>query len=348
MLRQLIASVAVSGVLVQASTGTTYSFVTQSACSTIWGTGGTVPMSLPTSNTISTVSTLITDKEVTVPATSRVTAPVVTTTQQTASAYTWTVSTSTIPTYTSWQRAETIVATATIPTTVCTNDVTPSIVTEYSGSYVPVSGQVTTVPASYPSEVVCETGVTWLTHLLPTATSGLTTVTDTPTSTVFDPTTTSTYTETYRTTVYETTVSSTTTSQRLATSVAATNTACEATATTTYAAKCAPTNVISGIGEFGLVSGKYAENITVVYVRDETYNDPSACCQLCVDNEECAASMAGHAGYCGLLYVGAAEGGPACGDFTYTYQTQSNVFPGQGLWVQSGCGEIEYTGSDGV
>ncbi|KAI1775687.1 hypothetical protein F4818DRAFT_440964 [Hypoxylon cercidicola] len=347
MLRRLIASIAVSGALVRASTGTTYSFKTESGCSTASGSTGTVPMSLPTSSTSSTVSTIITDAEVTVPSTSTITAPSVTTTILTQTVYTWIVTTTTIATSTSWQGAESIVATATWPVTVCTNGVTPYTVTEYSGDYTPTSGQVTKLPTPFPSQVLCTTGITWYTYLLPTATSGLTTITATPTSTVNAPTTTSTVTYSYTSTAFGTTVTSVTTSYRLATSIATTSTACEATTTTTFAAKCQPTNVIAGIGDHGLVSGRYAANITVVYIPDEKYNDPSLCCQLCQDNEGCGGLYAGISGFCGLLYVGAPNGGPAC-DFTFTYQTQSDVFPGQGLWVQSGCGEIDYTGSDGV
>ncbi|XXG95044.1 hypothetical protein Hte_001304 [Hypoxylon texense] len=351
MLLRIIASVAVSGALVRASTGTTYSFKTVSGCSTASASTGTVPMSLPTSSTSSTVSTIITNAEVTVPSTSRVTVDPVTTTVLTQTAYEWTVTTTTIATSTSWQGAESIVATATWPVTVCTNGVTPTTVTEYSGDYTPTPGQVTKLPTPFPSQVLCTTGITWLTYLLPTVTSGLTTVTVTPTSTVNAPTTTSTVTYSYTSTAFGTTVTSVTTSYRLHTSIATTSTACEATTTTTFAAKCAPTNVIAGIsddkGSHGLVSGKYASNITVIYIPDEKYNDPSLCCQLCQDNEGCGGLYAGISGFCGLLYVGAPNGGAAC-DFTFTYQTQSDVFPGQGLWVQSGCGEIDYTGSDGV
>ncbi|KAI1802497.1 hypothetical protein F4811DRAFT_391358 [Daldinia bambusicola] len=348
MLSLFIPIIALCGILAQASTGTEYSFKTESQCSTVWGTGGTVPMSLPTSNTISTVKSTLTAKEVTVPSTSKVTVDAVTTTVLTQTSWTWTFSTITVPTKTVWDKAQTTVATATWPSTVCTNGITPSTVTEYKGSYDPVSGQVTTAPASYPSQVVCETGVTWFTSLIPTTTSGVTTVTITPTSTVIAPTTTVTTTGSYYTsTAYGTTVTSTITSYHVDASIATTSIACEATTTTTYAAKCAPTNVISGIGEFGLVSGEYAKNISVIYVREGKYEEPAACCQLCQDNEGCVGMMAGHTGYCGLLYVGAPNGGPAC-DFGFTYQTQSNVFPGQGLWVQSGCGEIEYSGSDGV
>ncbi|KAI0844925.1 hypothetical protein F5Y00DRAFT_247753 [Daldinia vernicosa] len=348
MLSRFVCFVAICGTLARASTGTSYSFKTQGQCSTAWGSGGTVPMSLPTSTTISTVSSVLTGEAVTVPSTAKVTTDVVTTTVLTQTSWTWTVSTVTVPTTTVWQGAQSTVATASWPTTICTNDVTPSTVTEYSGSYTPISGQVTTAPASYPSQVVCRTGVTWFTYLVPTTTSGVTTVTVTPTSTVIAPTTTTTVTASYYTsTKFETTVTSVTTSYRVATSIVTASTACEASTTTTFAAKCAPTNVIAGIGEFGLVSGKYADNITVIYIPDERFNDPGVCCQLCQDNDGCVGMMAGISGFCGLYYVGSPDGGPAC-DFGFTYQTQSNVFPGQGLWVQSGCGEIEYSGSDGV
>ncbi|KAI1385122.1 uncharacterized protein F4822DRAFT_431973 [Hypoxylon trugodes] len=347
MLRQIISGLAVFGGLAHASTGTSYSFKTEGACSTASGTGGTVPMSLPTSTTTSTVSSVVTEKEVTVPSTYKITADPVTTTVLTQSAFNWTTTTKTLPVSTAWQVAQLTVATATWPVTVCTNDVTPTTVTKYSGSYTPVSGQVTTIPTSYPSQVVCATGVTWFTYLLPTATSGVTTITVTPTSTVFAPTTTTTSTISLTATTWASTVTSPTTSYHATTSIVTTSIACEATTTTTLAAKCAPTNIISGIDNFGLVSGKYADNATVIYIRDDTYNDPSLCCQLCQDNDGCAAIMSGFSGYCGLYYVGTPDESPVC-DFTFSYQSQSNVFPGQSLWVQTGCGSIEYTGGDGV
>ncbi|KAI1440131.1 hypothetical protein F5Y02DRAFT_363688 [Annulohypoxylon stygium] len=347
MFLQVLSILAVSGSLARASTGTSYSFKTEGACSTASGSGGSIPLSLPTSTTISTVSSIITNSEVTVPSTVKVTADPITTTVQTQTAWLTTQSTTTIPTTISWHVAQSTVATATWPETVCTNDVTPSVVTEYSGTYAPISGQVTAFPTSYPSQVVCATGVTWFTIIQPTATSGVTTQIVTPTSTVRSITTTVTSAYFYNATTWATTLTSTTTSYRLATSVATVSTACEATTTTTYAAKCAPTNVVAGVGDHGLVSGKYAANSTVIYIPDDKFNDPSTCCQLCQDNKGCAGMMAGISGFCGLLYVGAPEGGPSC-DFVFSYQTQSNVFPMQGLWVQSGCGEIDYTGSDGV
>lgn len=348
MLRQLIASITVFGAAVRAATGTTYSFNTESGCSTASGTGGKVPQSVPTDSSSSTIYTTLTSAEVTVPSTVIVTAPVVTSTQLTATSYTYIEATITYPTSIVWIVPHSTVATATWPTTVCTNGVEPvTTVTEYSGTYTPISGQVTTIPATYPTRVLCTTAITWLTILLPTATSGVTTVTVTPTSVVAAPTTTTTTTYSFITTAYATTVTSTTTTYLLDTSVATVSTSCAATATTTYAAKCAPTNVISGVEDRGIVSGTYAANNAVIYVSDETYNDPSACCQLCVDNEECGASMSGFDGFCGLLYVGAPNGGAVC-EFTFSYQTQSDAFPGQSLWVQSGCGEIDYTGPDGV
>ncbi|OTA65724.1 hypothetical protein K449DRAFT_391693 [Hypoxylon sp. EC38] len=350
MLLRIFASIVASGALVRATTSWSISFKTEGGCSTASGSGGSFPTSLPTITTTSTISTAITEKEVTVPATSTITAdPVTTTTVSTQTIWFFTTSTVTVPTTTLWRGAESIVATVTWPSTVCTNDITPSTVTEYTGSYTPIPGQVTTIPTSYPSEVLCATGVTWFTYYFPTATSGSTTVTSTPTSTVYTSTTTSTITNSYAVTTFATTVSSVTTSYRLASSIVTTSTACEATTTTTLAAKCAPTSVIAGVGDHGLVSGRYAANNTVIYLRDERYIDPSLCCQLCQDNEGCAGMMAGIGGYCGLLYVANPNGlpGPVC-DFVFTYQTQSNVFPLQGLWVQSGCGEIDYTGSDGV
>lgn len=356
MLRQLLASVAVSTALVtvQASTATSYSAVTNSACSTQFGSGATaVPTSIPVINTLSTVSTVVTDKEITVPATSKVTAAAVTTTVLTETRLAYEEVTVTLPEYDVYEVAQTVIGTVTIPTTVCTAGAkTPpsAAVTAYSGTYTPVSGQVTTVPASYPTKVVCETAVTIFTRLVPTATSGKTTVTVTPTSVVTSATATVTRTETYSTEAYLSTVTKTQTTARLASTTATVRASCAAstttTTTTTYAAKCAPTNVIWGIGDRGLVSGDYADS-AILYVDGDEFYEPSACCQLCVDNASCAAMMAGGGGYCGLLYNVAAEGDPACGKFIYSYHTQSDVYPGQGLYVQSGCGNIEYAGSDG-
>lgn len=146
-------------------------------------------------------------------------------------------------------------------------------------------------------------------------------------------------------------MTSTYTSYRVALSVAVLSTACEETFTSTYDAKCAPTNLISAIDGVGLVSGSYAAGSAVQYgpdvPGDQYHADPSLCCQLCLDNDGCGASMAGPAfdSACGLLYVlNATSGGPAYGDFVFSYQTEAGVVPGESLIVQAGAGLIAYEG----
>lgn len=60
-------------------------------------------------------------------------------------------------------------------------------------------------------------------------------------------------------------------------------------------------------------------------------NDPSACCQLCVESENCAASADDlAAGNCFLYYTE-----PACGlAFSYGDYDKSEA-PGQGFFVQT-------------
>ncbi|KAH9887875.1 hypothetical protein F4778DRAFT_756503 [Xylariomycetidae sp. FL2044] len=342
MLRLLFASIAIGCVWGQkVSTGLSISFTTATACSTESGSGG-VQLSLLTSTIYTTTYATTIEAAVTVPSTTRVTASPVTTTGpliQLSVAYT--VVTTTLPTHTLWQNSQITFATATWPTTVCTNGVQPLILTEYTGTYTPIPGQGTTLPAVYPTLVRCTTAVTWSSHLYPTTTSGIVTETVTPTSTVYDTTSTSTTFFTYTTTTYSTTVSPTTTTFHVDRTATTISTACEPTATTTLAAKCAPTNMISSIDGVGLVSGTYADNATVVYIPDETYEDPSLCCQLCEDNEGCTAVMSGGSGYCGLYFVDGPDGRAVC-DYTFTYGSQANVFPAQGLWVQMGCGTIEF------
>jgi hypothetical protein len=96
---------------------------------------------------------------------------------------------------------------------VCTDGAKPRTVTEYTGSYAPVSGQVTTLPATYPTQVVCTGGVTTIHIGHEVVTSGTSTETVTATLTIFDPTTTETITVVWGTdTEYATTVTKTTTS----------------------------------------------------------------------------------------------------------------------------------------
>lgn len=258
----------------------------------------------------------------------------------------------------------------------------PSVVTEYAGTYTPISGQATTLPETYPARIVCSGEVTSYTFLWPIVTSGMSTRTSTPLKTVNSYTATTTTTITYGTaTIWavsievpqtrgplsspsnfptslpkgpdtlQTTVTSTATTYKVAYTVAPTSTACEETYTTTYAAKCAPTNLIGAIDGVGLVAGTYAPGVAVTYgpdvPGDQFHSDASLCCQLCLDNEGCGASMAAPAfdAACGLLYVwNSTSGGPEYEDFVFSYQTEAGVVPGESLIVQAGAGLITYEG----
>lgn len=112
----------------------------------------------------------------------------------------------------------------------------------------------------------------------------------------------------------------------------------KATATTTQHIKCAPTNLISEIDGYGIGSVRGVANETQG-LADGT--DPSACCQLCVDTEGCAAVEDDQgAGNCFLYYTT-----PSCGlGFRYANGGQ-NLTAGSGFLVQSGCGTIQATSS---
>jgi hypothetical protein len=109
-------------------------------------------------------------------------------------------------------------------------------------------------------------------------------------------------------------------------------------------ARCAPSNIVGTINGEGLQSGDYADRTSVVYTRNEPWaNDESECCQTCLDNEGCGASMGGY-GACGLYYTATVEGEPVCDARIFTFTSNESVAPGQGLTVQGGCGSVAYAG----
>lgn len=124
----------------------------------------------------------------------------------------------------------------------------------------------------------------------------------------------------------------------LATDAAATGGLCTVTegasSTTTQHAKCAPTNLISQIGGKGIGQTQGNDSNTRGLAPG---SDPSACCQLCVDTDGCAASEDDQkAGNCFLWYTE-----PTCGlGFKYSDNNQ-NLAAGAGFIVQTGCGSIE-------
>lgn len=108
----------------------------------------------------------------------------------------------------------------------------------------------------------------------------------------------------------------------------------QAAATTTQHLKCAPTNLISEIDGYGIGATQGHANETQGLAPG---SDPSACCQLCIDTEGCAASEDDQdAGNCFLWYTT-----PSCGlGFTYANGGE-DLAPGKGFLVQSGCGYIQ-------
>ncbi|KAI8625645.1 hypothetical protein F5Y19DRAFT_449706 [Xylariaceae sp. FL1651] len=345
MLRRLLLGAAVYGGLVSAETTTSVTSTTVSSCSTQFGSGGVAPTPVPTDETLKTVTTTITRNAVTVPSTIVVSAPTtITVTQRTVTTYTYGDATVTVPTFTSGVGLDKTVATGIFAATVCANGAKPTTVTKYTGNYTPVSGQATTLPATYPTHAVCRTSVVFSWILFPTVTSGAVTTTVTPTSTVTSPTTTSTSTYIFGTEyVYQTTVTMTyTTYTPHAVTTTSTVACAEETVTKTIAAECAPTNVIGAINGEGIQSGRYADRTSVIYTREEPWaSDASACCQACLDNEGCGASMSGY-GACGLYYTATPDGEPVCDAFIFSFGSSPDVAPGQGLIMQNGCGTVQY------
>ncbi|KAJ2995460.1 hypothetical protein NUW58_g1261 [Xylaria curta] len=247
---------------------------------------------------------------VTVPSTITASAPTTATvTQRTATVYDGGDATVTLPTFTSGVGFQKTVATGTFKATVCANGAKPVTVTKYTGAYTPNSGQATTIPGTYPTQAFCTIALIHSFILFPTVTSGVVTTTVTPTSTVTDITTTSTSTIIFGTHVtYATTV--------------------------THSARR------DNDGHRG--SGRYANRTSVIYTRNEPWaNDPGACCQACLDNKGCGASMGGGGAY--GLYYSATEGGePVCDAFIFSFTSTPDVLPGQGLINQNGCGRVEY------
>ncbi|RWA03120.1 hypothetical protein EKO27_g11986, partial [Xylaria grammica] len=187
------------------------------------------------------------------------------------------------------------------------------------------------------------TSLTSFIHLFPTESTGLGTIHTTLTETIYNYTTASTSTLTYLTrTSPSATVTTTINSYVERGLPESTRVACEPTVTKTYDARCAPTNLISDHNNIGLVAGRYNANVSVVYTRDEPYGiNASDCCQLCLDNDGCGASMWGPYETCGLYYHGNESGEPQC-DFIFTYGSEVKYLGGQGIVVSNGCGTVQY------
>ncbi|KAI1181082.1 hypothetical protein F4777DRAFT_525795 [Nemania sp. FL0916] len=347
MLRQLLLGAALCSGIVSATTGTFVTQQTSSTCVYKFGTGGVPPTPVPTSDVTFSSRRTSTSTTLTVAPTVFVTTHV-TTTLYTSTAYTFTVPTITIPTSTSYTQIWKTVATGVFADTVCANGAKPTTVTKYTGTYTPLPGQETTVPATYPTYAVCSTGTIYCDILLPTVTSGATvTATATQTSYVTSYTTTSTSTIIYGSdTTYLTTVSATLTTYTPHAVTTTSTVACPSeTVTKTLDARCAPTNLVGAVYGEGIRSGRYADRVSVIYTREEPWaSDYTACCQACVDNEGCGAADSGF-GACGLYYSATLEGEPICDAFILSFTSSPNAFPGQSLVYSTGCDTISYDGS---
>ncbi|KAI0975470.1 hypothetical protein F4678DRAFT_485105 [Xylaria arbuscula] len=346
MLFNLLSAAIYSG-LASATTVTFVSSTILSSCSYKLGSGGVPPTPVATSETTITFTKTVTNATVTVPRTVTVEASVVTETILTSTAYTFTIPTLTIPTSTSYAEIWKTVATGTFADTVCTNGAGPSTVTHYTGTYTPISGQVTTIPATYPVSALCSTGEIYYDILLPTITTGAAvTTTVTPTRSVIGYTTATTSTIVdYTSTTYLSTVSSTITTIIPAAETTTYTVACAETVTRTLDARCAPTNLIGAINGEGIRSGRYADRVSVIYTREEPWaSDYTACCQACIDNEGCGASESGF-GACGLYYSATADAEPICDAFILSFTSSPNALPGQSLVYSTGCDTISYDGS---
>lgn len=248
------------------------------------------------------------------------------------------------------------IATFTSTSVECTNGVTPtSTVTTYKGTYTPVSGQPTSTLSEYPVYVNCTTALSTFYTLYATTTSGITTYTYTPASTVSTETITSTRTATtylpYNTTV---TTTSSGTIYSATSTVVTTSISCPSVATSTYALKCAPTNLIGEVNGNGINVISNSPGSANVYTGGaEAGDNPRLCCQLCEESEGCAAMFAQpDAGNCALTFTN--ETSPSsstsygntttadgqCGS-AFSYGDNGNTGgAGQGFIVQTGCGTI--------
>lgn len=265
-------------------------------------------------------------------------------------------------TITSW--VSPIRATVTLPAAACANNSLPAnntrvaaAVTEYTGTYTPFPGQVTTTPTVWPTAATTYVNLTASYRVV---TQVGTTVTLTSTATGYNWLSTTTLPDTttitlagfrYNQTIYQNTVTVTSSDWHLtyATKAAAT-TACAETPTVTRAAQCAPSNLIAERDGHGTQIQLLPRDWVFPIEFPDTLigvpgMDASACCQLCLDNPGCAASewTISWGGACRLYYY--AHGDDTCGaDVTLEYYGDSFAFPRQDSYLQAGCGKLKYYG----
>ncbi|KAB5511232.1 hypothetical protein GE09DRAFT_1067885 [Coniochaeta sp. 2T2.1] len=259
------------------------------------------------------------------------------------------------------------IATVTFASTICANgnDTLPSTtITTSTGTYSPFPGQPSTLPTIFPTAVTTWFHVTAFYKVYPysgttvtyystvTGTNYLSTVT--AGTTTVDPMDGA---RGYTQTSYVTTVTTTIDVPHIAFSTSTATTACAAdgTATVTFNARCAPTNLIAeregrGIGIKPVAWMEWTPTFPMI-----TNVDASGCCQLCMDSEGCVLSewvtSKWLTGGCQLYYWnhrtqnGAESCGPAESGKGLEYFADVHALPRLGSFVQGGCGEARYVGA---
>lgn len=213
----------------------------------------------------------------------------------------------------------------------CTDHATKNVeftTTVYTGSFTPSSLRQSCLPNTRTTYVYDKTKT-----VTTTATDGVRITTSTPavkTKTKYPNTVTS--------TMYEyglpqsATSTSTVTAKGWCTKTVTTGTA---KATATYAAKCKPSNLIDGSAPVNFADNQPANN-----PGDHANKDASACCQSCVDKEDCAASWLTH--YMGedtCITYGRGQWKPTC-DVAYAVRVPNNMEEDSGRRGSVGCGSI--------
>jgi hypothetical protein len=260
------------------------------------------------------------------------------------------------------------VATVTFAPTTCTNSLSPpkSISTVYTGTYTPFPGQVTTTSTRFPTAVTTYFFIT-ASYRVNTYIGTTSTTTSTYTDTSYlSTTTTGTVTvdaanfgKGYTRTRYSNTITTTFSDWQLAYTTKPVSVDCKPDTPTmvTYAAKCAPTNLISERDGRGVEVRWYTNQWSAPIGFPDTLigipglSDASACCQLCVDNKGCAASewTVGWDKGCRLYFYNTLDRNGTCGGQgkergLVEYFGNSFALPRQASFVQTGCGEWKYLG----
>lgn len=139
--------------------------------------------------------------------------------------------------------------------------------------------------------------------------------------------------------------------QAVLTSTSTLETACGASTVTgtavytvTQASRCAAAAMTSAAGSHDIVQVDDHPMGGAAGVVDGV-KDPSACCQLCLDTEDCAA--AAHlpkSGSCRLEFTSPSSCGIGLYGLSGNSEDGNQGEPGTGWWVQGGCGSAEIFG----